>query len=228
LGEGHHFAHDKARRAIVSGLRGLGATSGWTILSIGTGDGYEIPLIEQVSRRIVGVDLALVALRKFRAHFPYPVFQGNVRQLPFRDQAFNACVVAGLLHHIVGHDDVVPYLVEFRRVLRTGGALVVVEPNSLYPVQWFLGPINRAVQRVRPGWRGLVPHERPISPGLITRWMREAGYQALRYVGTTFLHNRMPAALCRLIGPMEDRILDKCCFRQFAWWTMVTGRRGPM
>ncbi len=185
LSEGHHLAHTKARAAIVQGLQGLGASDSWTILSVACGDGYEIPLIEQVSRRIVGIDLALVALRRFKARFPYPVFQGNVRALPFRDLAFDACVVSGLVHHIIGYDDLAPYLVEFRRVLRPGGALVTVEPNSLYPIQWVLGPINRVVQRMRPGWRGLVPHERPLSPGFIQRSIRDAGYCDLRYTGTT-------------------------------------------
>lgn len=225
LSEGHHLAHDKARRGILEALRNLGATDAWTVLSIATGDGLEIPLIEQVSRRIVGIDLALPALRKFSARFPYPVFQGNVRSLPFRDLAFDACVVSGLLHHIVGYDDMVPYLAEFRRVLRKGGVLLVLEPNSLYPVQWVLGPVNRIVQRVRPGWRGLVPHERPISPGFIMRRLRDARFVDVQYSGTTFLHNRLPARICRVVDPLEDRIRARAPFRLFAWWTLVKASR---
>ena len=227
-GEGFHLAHQKARRAVGDALLALGASHDWTILSLATGNGVEIPLIEKVSVRIAGVDLSLVALQEFRTKFPYPVFQGNVRRLPFRDMAFDACVASGLLHHIVGYDDLTPYLSEFRRVLRIGGSLVAVEPNSLYPLQWVLGPVNRLVQRIRPGWRGLVPHERPVSPWFLTGRMRDAGFGNVRYVGATFLHNRMPLIVGKMVDAFENGARTRPFVRALAWWTLVTGRReGP-
>jgi SAM-dependent methyltransferase len=139
-----------------------------------------------------------------------------VRTLPFRDETLEACVVSGLLHHIVGYDDVVPFLAEFRRVLRPGGVLITVEPNSLYPLQWILGPVNRVMQRVRPGWRGLVPHERPLSAAFIARRLRRAGFSHVTYSGATFLHNRMPLAVCRRVDSWEDRLRGRAPFRAFA------------
>jgi SAM-dependent methyltransferase len=224
--EGHYLAHDKARRDISRALRENGVTESSLVLSVATGDGIEIPLIEAVSTSIVGIDIALIALRRFREKFPYPVFQGNVRSLPFRTGVFDACVVSGLLHHLVGHDELTPYLVEFCRVLRPGGLLVVVEPNSLYPVQLILGPINRVVQRYRPGWRGLVAHEQPISPRFMAGRLKRAGFQDVAYVGTTFLHNRMPAGVARMVDSMENGIRMRRPFRLFAWFVLMTARKG--
>jgi ubiquinone/menaquinone biosynthesis C-methylase UbiE len=223
--DGHYHAHRKARAAIVEALRRAGTGEEGVVLDLACGDGSEVRLLEQVSRRIVGVDLALVALARFRKHFDYPVFQGNVRALPFRDAVFDACLVSGLLHHIVGYDDMVPYLAEVRRVLRPGGVVIAVEPNALYPVQWLMGPINRVMQRWRPGWRGLVPHERPLSPGYLMRKLRAAGFEDTGFAGTTFLHNRMPARLARLVEGWEDGVRDRAPFKHFAWWVLVTGRR---
>ena len=120
--------------------------------------------IEAVSPQIVGIDISLSALEKVARVYPYLFFQSNARELPFRNNSFDAVVVCGLLHHVVGYDDVLKYLLEFRRVLARDKFVILVEPNAYYPVQWLLGPLNRVVQKVKPGWRGLVPHEQPLPP----------------------------------------------------------------
>jgi len=221
----HLFAHAKARYAIEETLRRLGCNESLVVLSLACGVGEEIPLIEVVTRKIVGIDLALNGLCLFRKKFSYPVFLGNAGKMPFQDEAFDFVVISGLLHHIVGYDELVPYLKEVGRVLKKGGWTVAVEPNSLYPVQWLIGPCNRLMQCLRPGWRGLVSHERPLSPKFIMRQFLRAGFRNVDYESTTFTHNRMPLALSQRTASIERLFIRMPVVRMFGWWTVVTACR---
>jgi ubiquinone/menaquinone biosynthesis C-methylase UbiE len=217
----HHYAHRRARSAIAWALRQLGYTKDSLILSVGTGTGVEIEYIESTSQQIFGVDLSLSALKQFREMHPYPVFQANARELPFRDDSFDGLIVSETLHHIAGYDDLIPYLREFRRVLAKEGWLIAVEPNSWYPVQWLLGPINKVMQRVRPGWRGLVPHERPLSPHFLVRQFKRAGFTGSTYFSTTFVHNRFPLRLSQLISRWEDNFRFGYPLKLLGWCVCI-------
>ena len=222
---GHQYVHTKARLSIAGALRKLGCGATSTVLSVACGDGEDMPIIEVLTQRIVGIDIALEGLRMFRSRYDYPLFQGNVARMPFRDGAFDFVVVSGLLHHIIGYDSLNPYLIEVGRVVRQGGAVVCVEPNSLYPVQWALGPINRVMQRLRPGWKGLVPHERPISARFIMRQFTQAGFKNVACESTTFLHNRMQLWLCKKLAFLESPFLKMPVLKHFGWWTLITAKR---
>lgn len=225
LPDRHHFAHGAARAPIAEELRRLGMDERAVILSVATGTGVEIPFIQQVSRRIVAIDASADALQGFRRRWPYLAFQADAGRLPFKDESFDAVVVCALLHHLAGYTALAPYMGEFVRVTRTHGSLVAVEPNSWYPAQWVLGPVNRAVQRIRPGWRGLVPHERPLSPRFLARQFEQAGLSGVRVSSTTFVHNRLPRFLAARVVAWEGRVRTRLPFRSFGWWILVSGRR---
>lgn len=225
LPDRHHFAHGAARAPIAEELRRLGLDERAVILSVATGTGVEIPFIQEVSRRIVAIDASADALHGFRRRWPYLAFQADAGRLPFKDESFDAVVVCALLHHLAGYTTLAPYMAEFVRVTRTHGTVLAVEPNSWYPVQWVLGPVNRAVQRIRPGWRGLVPHERPVSPRFLVRQFEQAGLSAVRFSSTTFVHNRLPRFLAARVIAWEGRVKTRRPFRSFGWWILVSGRR---
>ena len=222
---GHRLAHQAAREAIARDLRETAHDRDPRILSVGTGTGNELPLLASVSSRIVMLDLSILALQRLREKWPYLAFHADARRLPFADGSFDILVASGLLHHIVGYDDLATPLSEWRRVLSDGGSLIILEPNSLYPVQWIMNPVNRVMQIVRPGWRGLVPHERPLSPWTLTRSFQKAGFSRVQTRAATFLHNRMPVLLGRTLRGLERPLLDSRPWRWFGWWVVVRGAR---
>jgi SAM-dependent methyltransferase len=226
LPDRHHFAHAAARAPIAEALRRAGCSDRSLILSVATGPGVEIPFIRQVSERIAAVDISLTALQEFRRHWPYLAVQAHAARLPFKNDCFDALVVSGLLHHLAGYTALHPYLTEFMRITRPGGTLIAVEPNSWYPVQWFLGPVNRIMQRIRPGWRGLVPHERPLSPRFLAGQFEAAGLSGVNWFSTTFVHNRLPQPLSERIVAWERRYKERMPFRSLGWWVLVWGRKG--
>lgn len=81
-------------------------------------------------RELVGLDLAVEGLRLARdmlSGYNAHLVQGDACRLPFRDDAFNAVNVSGMLHH---HPlSLVKLIVaEIARVLKPGGTLLIREP----------------------------------------------------------------------------------------------------
>jgi SAM-dependent methyltransferase len=224
--ERHLLAHNAARAPIAEVLRRAGCGARSLILSVATGTGAEIPFVREVSERIVATDISTAALRQFTTRWPYLAVEAEAGRLPFKAGSFDAVVVSGLLHHLAGYAALSPYVTEFLRVVRAGGHLIAVEPNAWYPVQWLMGPINRIGQRIRPGWRGLVPHERPLSPHFLCRQFEVSGLARVEYFSTTFVHNRFPKALSERVMAWEKTLKARRPFRFFGWWVLVWGRKG--
>ncbi|HEV8338505.1 MAG TPA: class I SAM-dependent methyltransferase [bacterium] len=101
------------------------------ILDIGGGVGHQVHLVRAMmpSLRCVAIDLAYTPLRERRTAYGMATnVQGDMEQLPFGDGAFDAVCFFAALHHS-------PYplkvLSEARRILASGGSLLLVEPVSL-------------------------------------------------------------------------------------------------
>jgi len=115
--------------AFVERLKSLGARG--RMLDLGTGPGH-VPLrvcAAIADARVVGVDLSehmLAAATELRDASPYAArieFRvADAKGLDFDDASFDAVFSNTILHHIA---DPVPFLVEARRVLRPGGALLI-------------------------------------------------------------------------------------------------------
>ena len=115
------------------------------ILEVGCGGGALISrLIAHTSCDVVGVDwlhtsVHLARQRSSRAR----LLQGDACALPFPDGRFDKVVAQHLIEHF---DDTKRVLMEWRRVLKPKGVLVIVTPNIGYPHQeWFEDPTHRHI-----------------------------------------------------------------------------------
>ncbi|HYV59778.1 MAG TPA: class I SAM-dependent methyltransferase [Acidimicrobiia bacterium] len=112
-------------RALMADLLRPWLGRGQRILDAGCGPGGNGAWLRGHGR-VVGVDVAHEALEFVRARRPEtaPV-RARAEQLPFEDGAFDVAVGITLLYTV--HDDVAA-LGELSRVLRRGGALLLLEP----------------------------------------------------------------------------------------------------
>jgi SAM-dependent methyltransferase len=122
LEEGHWWFRGK-RLLLEALLARAGVTSG-RMLDVGCGTGGILRALAGRGR-VVGIDYAEIGLRYCRTKGLRDVLRASALALPFRDGAFDLCVLMDVLEHV---DDEARLLGEVRRVLRPGGAAIVSVP----------------------------------------------------------------------------------------------------
>lgn len=216
----HHFAHNHVRSKLYNTLVSLGCCRTSSILLVGCGSGQETEYISKACDNIVGVDVADVALRMFKARG----FQGilsNVEALPLHSESFDYVIAPCLLHHLVGQGNLKKYIAEFARVTRRGGYFIALEPNIFN----LSGVLMNFFNTIKPGITGLVPHERALSPFYLTRVFKSAGLTDVKCIAASYVWNRLPLPISRFIAEHEERIRFKKPFNLLGWFEIVYGQK---
>ena len=107
------------------------------ILNVGCGgNGIERSLFPICDYKIFGVDVNAEDLQILQAKKLYDgLYKANIISLPFRQNTFDIVYLRLVLHHLVYPDNILsPGLQECFRVLKSGGILALVEPNSWHPI----------------------------------------------------------------------------------------------
>jgi SAM-dependent methyltransferase len=144
-------------------LTELQAVNG-SVLDAGCGTGGFVSLLGRTrpDLRITGLEIAEAAARRARTKSQTGIVRGSVNAIPFADESMDAIVSADVLCHAVVrvHDA----LLEFRRVLRPGGLLVINMPSY----QWMHSAHDRHVMT-----------ERRTDARELRRWLAAAGFQGI-------------------------------------------------
>jgi SAM-dependent methyltransferase len=160
------------------------------------GDGYDVQYFQGMFREVHGMDISSVALQ----NCPNSIIkkEGDLVESGYRDDSFDVIICSLFLHHIgkIGFD---PFLKEYYRILRGGGTLAILEPNSLYPLSWVAAGLTRIMGNVT----GKVPDERPISPFAVERSLKRVGFKSILSRGVTFNHVRFPCAFQSLLNAVD-------------------------
>ena len=105
------------------------------VVDLGCASGAITHFLSTFGCRVVGVDVAPIAIETASALFPDLRFeQADVRALPFPDASFDKAVAADLVEHL---DDATfeSMLAEVARVLKPGGTLSLYTPNPRHLVE---------------------------------------------------------------------------------------------
>jgi SAM-dependent methyltransferase len=119
--------------------RDFDVTSAQSILDIGSGAGQIIKHLVRFApenARIVGIDISHQMLKRARRQIPSsrPVLiTADMTHLPFPDETFDVVTCGYVLEHL---QDPMPGLLEFRRVLKTGGRLLMLVTEDTVPGVW--------------------------------------------------------------------------------------------
>jgi 2-polyprenyl-3-methyl-5-hydroxy-6-metoxy-1,4-benzoquinol methylase len=112
----------------------LSVRSAAKLLEIGCGSGQQLEILGQLGWQAEGLDLDSVAVKTASAR-GLTVHAGNLKEQCFLDASFDAVVSSHVIEHV--HDPV-GLLRECARILRPGGRLVIVTPNTAsWGHMWF-------------------------------------------------------------------------------------------
>ncbi|HKQ06596.1 MAG TPA: class I SAM-dependent methyltransferase [Blastocatellia bacterium] len=106
---------------ISSGPRGR-------LLDVGSGWGEFINCVKSPQKFAIDHDLAFARFVSPEVAFSVQ----DVRSLAFPDRFFDVVFVSNVLEHLPARDDVLRALVDFHRVLKPGGWLIILQPNFKY------------------------------------------------------------------------------------------------
>ena len=128
-----HVQEDEVESAL---LEMLGTSHFATVVDLGTGTGRMLELLANKGKQLFGVDqsrdmLAIARANIERAALKHvQIRQADIYQLPFGDATADLVTVHQVLHFL---DDPQTAIVEARRILRTGGQLLIVDfaPHEL-------------------------------------------------------------------------------------------------
>ncbi len=102
-------------------------------LEAGSGLSAVVISLRELGYHVQGLDYAQNALRDSRRYDPtLPLTAGDVHHLPYRDDCFGSYLSFGVLEHF--EHGMLPALQEARRVMKSGGVLVLTipYPNIVY------------------------------------------------------------------------------------------------
>lgn len=126
-------------------MLGLLGNAAGRMLDVGCGCGAMLAAGRALGLDACGLDISPVAVEQARGRVPgADVRVGPAEELPFGDGEFDLVTCMGSLEHVAGPRQAVR---EMRRVVRPGGRLLLVVPNSRY----FAIPVVRVRQFLFPG-----------------------------------------------------------------------------
>jgi ubiquinone/menaquinone biosynthesis C-methylase UbiE len=111
----------------------LGDCRGLRVLDAGCGDGQFADLLKSASQ-VVGVDRCIKPLqgRRARSSSPAEVVRGDVMEMPFPADTFDAAICTSVLSQVPSADLRNAMLRDLLRVLRPGGRLIVTGMHYNY------------------------------------------------------------------------------------------------
>jgi SAM-dependent methyltransferase len=214
-----HYRHvERRERALLARRLPL---AGGDVLSVGAGWHPGRHLFPAPHFRLVAVDAdpdrVAGVLESARAD---EALVGYAGRLPFAPASFDVVLYRLVLHHLVFQGPLGPVFAEAARLLRSGGALVAIEPGRRHPVGAALALANRA--RVATAVHG-TPDDVPLAPGALVREALAAGLRPELYA-VTFAWRRLGV---RLRAPLEalDHLGSRPRLAPFGHTLMLLARK---
>ncbi len=141
----------------------------WSVVDIGTGTGYLLPILAQQFRRVVAVDPAPAMLECARQRVTERGFRkvtfrhGDLSRLPIRNRSSDLAVACLVLHHVAEPEAA---LGEMFRILRPTGRALIVEQR--------VHENQRFQELMQDRWRGFEPVD-------LSRRLSAAGFREVRH-----------------------------------------------
>ena len=191
----HDDRSGRQARAEVEALLGRAVRAGEVVLDPGCGTGWQAAGLRRAlpAATVLGADLSTGMLARARAAGAWPLLQADAEHLPLRAGSVDLVVTRGVLHHL---PDVTAALAEWHRVLRPGGAVVVVseptpavEKDGAVLVRGLLPLLRRPLTPVEDFWElaSMAANLHVFTAEGLAAQAREAGFADVRLTTADWL-----------------------------------------
>jgi len=162
------------------------------LLDVGCGDGETLSFLADLGWRTTGLELDPLAVQAARAR-GLEVIEGDLASAGLADESFEAVTSRHVLEHL--HDPA-EFLIQSRRVLKTGGLLVAMTPNAR----------SELLARHGRHWRGLEPprHLVLFNADNLARLASDVGLREVTVKRTARLASFMHIASARIAADSGD------------------------
>jgi SAM-dependent methyltransferase len=196
---GLHYQHLMRREQRLLTVR-LGITSG-DVLSVGCGWYPGRHLFPAPAFRLTAVDVnSNIAAGVLASGQADHTLVGTAGKLDLPDHSFDVVLYRLVMHHLAFQGPLEPIFGEAARLLRPGGALVVIEPGLWHPVGLALSLANRIGAATR--LHG-TPDDIPLSPRRLSALARQAGLLPELHA-VTYTWRRLPTPIQRALQPLDE------------------------
>lgn len=108
------------------------------VLEVGSGTGFWLNLLGQVTGRLYGLDYSMGMIRQAKGHpASLNLMRGTATHLPLQNQTFDLIYCVDAIHHFIDHR---AFVSEAFRLLKPGGALAIIghDPHEEGSSQWYI------------------------------------------------------------------------------------------
>jgi ubiquinone/menaquinone biosynthesis C-methylase UbiE len=106
------------------------------ILDVGTGSGHLLEIASEMGFDCQGIDISGEAVRTSSKKFPGKIAQGNLVSANYQSGFFDVVSMVDVLEHIANPHEIIS---EARRILKPGGLLLIISPNSSSVTRYLAG-----------------------------------------------------------------------------------------
>jgi len=151
------------------------------ILEVGSGTGFWLTLLSQVTPSTFGLDFSLGMLKQAgNRPAPLKLSRGTAVQLPYRNESFDLIYCVDAIHHF---GDQRAFIAEAFRVLKPKGALAVIghDPHEASASNWYIYDYFEGVYDI--------DLRRYPSGAFVMEWMQSEGLQNVSSQVVEHIHN---------------------------------------
>jgi SAM-dependent methyltransferase len=176
-----------------------------------SGDGL-FPVLDVMTRRVVGIDISTAILEKARLRYPeICCVAADVLHLPFAEASFDCIVSNSTLDHFESSEAIAESLAELHRVLRRGGQVILTMDNRANPIVALRNGLPfRFLNRL-----GITPYYVGVTctAGELRRLLEKTGFAVEE--DTTVMHcpRVFAVALAGLFDKFASSALHRCFLR---------------